>query len=124
MQPRSHRQTLEADEWVNDAVIGFCYEILSRQFLHMAFWPPAVVELLCTLGSNDSGTSARGSISSSREAMSELLPAATQATFLPGAPGEGARQRNEAPHGRTDRPTDKTRVVIADCLSYVLPATS
>lgn len=42
--------TLRPDEWVNDAIISFVYEVIDRHMGHqVGLWPSSVVELLSNL---------------------------------------------------------------------------
>lgn len=44
--------TLLPDEWVNDAIITFIYEVIDRHMgKKVGLWPPSVVELLSNLPS-------------------------------------------------------------------------
>lgn len=48
--------TLRKDEWVNDAIITFVYEIINRHLgKKVGLWPPSVVELLSNLPDGQDG---------------------------------------------------------------------
>lgn len=67
---QSDIDTLCEGEWINDAVIAFMYEIFARECPHIGFWPPSIVELLCSLSASDD--------------IHSLIPPEKAVTFLPG----------------------------------------
>ncbi|PWN33240.1 cysteine proteinase [Meira miltonrushii] len=52
----SDLDTLKPDEWINDSIITFIYEVINRHVgKKVGLWPPSVVELLSNLPDGQDG---------------------------------------------------------------------